>query len=141
MRYELMRPSQIREAIKKRTPVVLPLGVLEYHSEHLPVGMDTLAVERALHLYEKEAEVVILPSFYWGASARAVAPWPGASRPLGVTKLASAPSAAARAFMSRANCSVSPATCSAMATAASLPERSMSPSSMSRMESDSPTPR
>ena len=27
MRYELMRPSQIREAIKKRTPVVLPLGV------------------------------------------------------------------------------------------------------------------
>ena len=44
MRYELMRPSQIREAIKKRTPVVLPLGVLEYHSEHLPVGMDTLAV-------------------------------------------------------------------------------------------------
>ena len=77
MRYELMRPSQIREAIKKRTPVVLPLGVLEYHSEHLPVGMDTLAVERALHLYEKEAEVVILPSFYWGASSRAVAPCEG----------------------------------------------------------------
>ena len=77
MRYELMRPSQIREAIKKRTPVVLPLGVLEYHSEHLPVGMDTLAVERALHEYEKEAEVVILPSFYWGASSRAVAPCGG----------------------------------------------------------------
>ena len=77
MRYELMRPSQIREAIKKRTPVVLPLGVLEYHSEHLPVGMDTLAVERALHEYEKEAEVVILPSFYWGASSRAVAPCEG----------------------------------------------------------------
>ena len=77
MRYELMRPSQIREAIKKRTPVVLPLGVLEYHSEHLPVGMDTLAVERALHEYEKEADVVILPSFYWGASSRAVAPCEG----------------------------------------------------------------
>ncbi len=44
MRYELMRPSQIREAIKRRTPVVLPIGVLEYHSEHLPLGMDTLAV-------------------------------------------------------------------------------------------------
>ena len=77
MRYELMRPSQIREAIKKRTPVVLPLGVLEYHSEHLPVGMDTLAVERALWEYEKEAEVVILPSFWWGASSRAVAPCEG----------------------------------------------------------------
>ena len=54
MRYELMRPGQIREAIARRTPVVLPLGVLEYHSEHLPVGMDTLAVERALWEYEKE---------------------------------------------------------------------------------------
>ena len=53
MRYELMRPSQLREAIAKRTPIVLPLGVLEYHSEHLPVGMDTLAVERALWEYEK----------------------------------------------------------------------------------------
>ena len=74
MRYELMRPSQLREAIAKRTPIVLPLGVLEYHSEHLPVGMDTLAVERALWEYEKEADVVILPSFYWGASSRAVAP-------------------------------------------------------------------
>ena len=42
MRYELMRPKQIREAIEKRTPVVLPLGVLEYHSEHLPVGMAQL---------------------------------------------------------------------------------------------------
>ena len=38
MRYELMRPCQIREAIDKRWPVVLPLGVIEYHSEHLPVG-------------------------------------------------------------------------------------------------------
>ena len=77
MRYELMRPSQIREAIEKRTPVVLPLGVLEYHAEHLPVGMDTLAVERALYEYEKIAEIVILPSFYWGASSRAVAPCEG----------------------------------------------------------------
>ena len=46
MRYELMLPHEIRTAIAKRWPVVLPLGVLEYHGEHMGVGMDTLAVVR-----------------------------------------------------------------------------------------------
>ena len=30
--------------------VILPLGVMEYHGEHLSVGMDTLAVTRALNV-------------------------------------------------------------------------------------------
>ena len=32
MRYELMLPHQIRTAIDGHWPVVLPLGVLEYHA-------------------------------------------------------------------------------------------------------------
>ena len=72
MRYELMRPAQIRKAIDERWPVVLPLGVLEYHSEHLPVGMDTLAVVRCLELLEQEMDLVILPPFYYGAASLAV---------------------------------------------------------------------
>ena len=48
MRYELMRPHQIRDAVARNLPVILPLGVMEYHGEHLPVGMDSLAVTRAL---------------------------------------------------------------------------------------------
>lgn len=74
MRYELMRPSQIRQAILENLPVVLPLGVLEYHAEHLPVGTDTLAVVRALELLEKEIPLVILPPFYYGAASYAVEP-------------------------------------------------------------------
>ena len=35
LRYEMMLPHQIRAAIEKRWPVVLPLGVLEYHGEHI----------------------------------------------------------------------------------------------------------
>jgi len=74
MRYEMMLPGQIRAAIAANTPVVLPLGVLEYHGEHMAVGMDTLAVTRALDLIEKEAEIVILPPFYYGAASYAVEP-------------------------------------------------------------------
>lgn len=74
MRYEMMLPHQIRTAIEKNWPVVLPLGVLEYHGEHLAVGMDTLAVIRLLDLLEKEMELVILPPFYYGAASYAVEP-------------------------------------------------------------------
>ena len=74
LRYEMMLPHQIRTAIEKRWPVVLPLGVLEYHGEHLPVGMDTLAVIRILEILEKEMDLVILPPFYYGAASYAVEP-------------------------------------------------------------------
>lgn len=74
MRYELMLPHQIRKAIAENWPVVLPLGVLEYHGEHMAVGMDTLAVVKMLELFEKEADIVILPPFYYGAASYAVAP-------------------------------------------------------------------
>ena len=74
MRYEMMLPRQIRAAIAANTPVVLPLGVLEYHGEHMAVGMDTLAVTRALDLLEQEADIVILPPFYYGAASYAVEP-------------------------------------------------------------------
>lgn len=73
MRYALMRPPQIRAAIEANLPVVLPLGVLEYHGEHLPVGMDTLAVERILERLEAERDLVLLPPFYYGAASFAVA--------------------------------------------------------------------
>jgi creatinine amidohydrolase len=72
MRYELMRPHQIRAAIAENVPVVLPLGVLEYHGEHMGVGMDTLAVIKMLDIAEKEMPLVILPPFYYGAASYAV---------------------------------------------------------------------
>jgi len=74
MRYELMLPHQIRTAIADNWPVVLPLGVLEYHGEHMAVGMDTIAVVEALHLIEPELDLVILPPFYYGAASYAVEP-------------------------------------------------------------------
>jgi creatinine amidohydrolase/Fe(II)-dependent formamide hydrolase-like protein len=74
MRYEMMLPHQIRAAIDARWPVVLPLGVLEYHGEHMSVGMDTLAVTGVLGILEKEMNLVILPPFYYGAASHAVEP-------------------------------------------------------------------
>ena len=72
MRYELMRPHQIRTAIEQNWPVALALGVLEYHGEHLPVGMDALAVTRMLELVETEIDVVVLPAFHYGTAGYGV---------------------------------------------------------------------
>jgi creatinine amidohydrolase/Fe(II)-dependent formamide hydrolase-like protein len=74
VRYELMLPHQIRRAIAENLPVVLPLGVLEYHGEHMAVGMDTLAVIRMLDLLETQMDLVILPPFHYGAASYAVEP-------------------------------------------------------------------
>ena len=72
MRYEMMLPYQIRKAIDENWPVVLPLGVLEYHGEHLAVGMDTFAVTRTIERLEQEMDLVILPAFYYGAGSSVV---------------------------------------------------------------------
>lgn len=72
MRYELMLPHQIRNAIDCNWPVVLPLGVLEYHGEHLAVGVDTIVVVKLLEIIESEMELVLLPPFYYGAASYAV---------------------------------------------------------------------
>jgi creatinine amidohydrolase/Fe(II)-dependent formamide hydrolase-like protein len=69
-----MLPHQIRVAIEERWPVVLPLGVLEYHGEHMAVGMDTLAVVKILEALESQMNLVILPPFYYGAASYAVEP-------------------------------------------------------------------
>lgn len=72
MRYEMMFPDQIREAIDLNWPVVLPIGVLEYHASHLVLGVDTLVVIRILELLEAEMNLVIMPPFYYGAASYAV---------------------------------------------------------------------
>lgn len=75
MRFDLMRPDQLRDAIAAHLPVVLPIGVMEYHGAHLPAGVDLLIVTRALDRLEAEApeRIVILPPFAYGAASHAVA--------------------------------------------------------------------
>ena len=74
MRLDLMRPHQIRCAIAANTPAVLAIGVQEYHGEHLPVGVDLLAVTRCLDRLEVLVpDLVILPPFAYGAASHSVA--------------------------------------------------------------------
>jgi len=74
MKYLNMLPYQIREAIEKNVPVVLPLGVIEYHGEHLPLGVDAyVAIEVLERVEKRHPEMIVLPPFYYGTASYAVA--------------------------------------------------------------------
>ena len=74
MRYELCTPHHLRAAIAANTPLVMALGVQEYHGEHLPLGVDLLAVTRCLDRLEAEApdRLILMPPFAYGAASHAV---------------------------------------------------------------------
>ncbi len=66
-----MRPEELARAIADHRPVVLPIGVMEYHGQHLPAGVDLLAVTETLARLGDE--IVVLPPFAYGSASHAVA--------------------------------------------------------------------
>jgi creatinine amidohydrolase/Fe(II)-dependent formamide hydrolase-like protein len=66
-----LRPHQLQAAIAANTPVVLPIGVMEYHGQHLPAGVDLLAVTQVLD--QLGDAIITLPPFAYGAASHAVA--------------------------------------------------------------------
>ncbi len=71
MRFERMRPDQVAAAQAAGLPFVLPIGVMEYHGQHLPAGVDLLAVTEVLARLGDR--IVVLPPFAYGAASHAVA--------------------------------------------------------------------
>lgn len=63
--------SKFQPADNRNTPVLFPLGVIEEHGPHLPLGADiywSYAICRMVkdRLFGMEQESVIAPPYYWG---------------------------------------------------------------------------
>lgn len=74
-------PEVARLARSGKALTILPVGVVEEHGAHLPLGMDSFAAEvyaavAAVHLEDKGYEVVIAPTINYGV-ARAAIDFPG----------------------------------------------------------------
>jgi creatinine amidohydrolase len=74
-------PEVERLAKSGRALAILPVGVVEEHGAHLPLGMDSFAAEAyaasaAPHLEEAGYEVVVAPTINYGV-ARAAIDFPG----------------------------------------------------------------
>lgn len=69
MRWEQLSWPEI-DALDRDTPVVVPLGAVEQHGRHLPLGVDTLQVTAIADRVEAALarEVAVLPTLWLGSS-------------------------------------------------------------------------
>jgi len=65
---EEMTPQEITDALKEVDTVVVPLGSVEQHGPHLPVGTDTLIPIAVAKRVAERAKVLIAPPVYYGNS-------------------------------------------------------------------------
>lgn len=62
----LLRPEQIHEEMQRCPVAYLPVGPLEWHGPHLPLGVDPLNAENAAMLACAQTGGLVFPTLYWG---------------------------------------------------------------------------
>ncbi len=66
-RYEWLRPGQLRQRQEQCPLILFPLGPLEYHGPHLPLGTDPLSATFVAHACcRRLGKGVVLPTMYAG---------------------------------------------------------------------------
>jgi creatinine amidohydrolase len=66
MQWEALTSTEFAEAVRKVGVCVFPIGVVEKHSEHLPLGTDFLNAHRIACLAAEKEPAVVFPPFYFG---------------------------------------------------------------------------
>ncbi len=80
MRWGELREEEFYDAVKEsRGLCVIPVGCMEMHGEHLPVGTDTIEIEHCLHEAAKIEPVMEFPPFRFG-DVQGLTAWKGSIR-------------------------------------------------------------
>lgn len=66
MQWEQMTSADFAEAVRKTGVCVLAAGVVEKHSEHLPLGTDFLNGHAIASLAAEKEPAIVFPPFYFG---------------------------------------------------------------------------
>src|SRR5207247_785901 len=81
--YELMRPPEIAQARARLPLAFIPIGPLEWHGPHLPMGMDGLHAHTVAMEVARQVGGVVLPTYDLGSEAvRPTARGPASARPI-----------------------------------------------------------
>ena len=62
--YARLRPDELERAVASKPVAFVPWGALEWHSAHLPVGLDGLVAESIAARVAERVGGVVLPPFY-----------------------------------------------------------------------------
>ena len=66
MQWENLTSTDFAQAVRQTGVCVIALGVIEKHSEHLPLGTDYLVGHRVCCLAAEKEPAVVFPPFYFG---------------------------------------------------------------------------
>jgi creatinine amidohydrolase len=66
VRLELLRPNEIRSALSENSIVYMPLGTIEWHSFHLPVGLDGLTAQGVCERAATDHGGLVYPALFFG---------------------------------------------------------------------------
>src|SRR5580704_17416951 len=67
-RYEQLRPDALASIVQEVPVAYWPLGLLEHHGWHLPIGFDGLKADRLCQRLVERTGGVLLPIMWWGAN-------------------------------------------------------------------------
>lgn len=68
MEAKYLSRAQLTLMIREGAIAILPIGSLEQHGPHLPIGTDTLLAEHLSKAIAKKTKAIIFPSLYYGYS-------------------------------------------------------------------------
>lgn len=66
VRYQMLRPAQVVERRKECPVVYIPIGTLEWHGPHNPLGADTLQAEALAEICARKGGGLVFPPLYYG---------------------------------------------------------------------------
>jgi creatinine amidohydrolase len=67
-RLKLMRPDEIARLVEHDSRLIIPVGTCEQHGPHMPLGCDTLIVERLAEELSAEFGVLLAPTIEYGVN-------------------------------------------------------------------------
>jgi len=77
LRLKYLRPNEIREILARDPRLIVPVGTTEQHGPHLPLGTDTILIERLAEDLSAEFGVLLAPTVEYGVNASTRASYPG----------------------------------------------------------------
>lgn len=70
--YEELKPCEFRKRIQEAPIAYLPLGTIEWHGEHMPLGADGIQSQHLFELIAAEVGGIVLPKLFLGPDFRKV---------------------------------------------------------------------
>ena len=77
LRIKFLTPADVRHALETHPRLLVPVGTCEQHGAHLPLGCDTLLVERLADDLSAEFGILVAPTIEYGVNVATPEAFPG----------------------------------------------------------------